>query len=408
MAEASFFLKEPNAKEPTLVYLFYFFNGQRLKVSTGQKIHPKFWNNSSQTAKETRQFPGYAEFNTFLKNLASCVADTHRKLLNDKETPTAERLKAGLNNFLQKVKRDDQDFIGFVENMLATSNKSDTTKKQYKQLISRLKDFGEYSKKRIDFNSIDLDFYSQFTNYLTKEKNYSINTVGSTIKNIKVFMNEAVERGLTKNVHFKSKKFKKLQEPTENIYLSKKEIDIMYELDLSGKPSLERVRDMFIIGCYTGLRFSDLVQIQERNLIDNKTKFKVKTEKTGEVVIIPLHPYVKAILNKYYGILPPDISNQKMNDYLKEVGKLAGLKSHVLITSTKGGKKQSEGFNKFELISTHTARRSFATNAYLEEVPTLSIMKITGHKTEKAFLTYIKMTQEDNANKLILHPFFNN
>jgi integrase len=96
-----------------------------------------------------------------------------------------------------------------------------------------------------------------------------------------------------------------------------------------------------------------------------------------------------------------------MNDYLKELGKLAEIREAVLITSTKGKEQQTIVYEKWQLITTHTARRSFATNAYLQNVPSISIMKITGHKTEKNFLKYIKISQEDNANKLISHPFFN-
>jgi integrase len=407
MPDAKFVLKEPNSKEPTLVYLFFYFNGQTLKYSTGQKIVPKFWNSTSQTAKELRQFPEHAEFNALLKKLKNCIANDYRRLINDGITATPEKLKIGLNEFLQKEKRNNQDFIEFIEELIKTTSKQATTIKQYKLTLKRLVDYREYSKRKIEFNSIDLEFYDKFTNYLTTEKNYGINTIGSTFKNIKVFMNQALERGLTNNVQFKNRKFKKVQEPAENIYLTTTEIDRLYKLDLSNNERLDKVRDLFIIGCYTGLRFSDLIQLRDKNLIDNKTKAKIKTEKTGEVVIIPLHRYIKEILIKHEGVPPTVISNQKMNDYLKELGEKAQIEDHVLITSTKGGKKHSESFKKFELISSHTARRSFATNAYLNGVPTLSIMKITGHKTEMAFLTYIKMSQEDNAKKLSSHPFFN-
>ena len=96
-----------------------------------------------------------------------------------------------------------------------------------------------------------------------------------------------------------------------------------------------------------------------------------------------------------------------MNEYLKDLGKEAKLTDSVEIIWTKGGERQREVLKKHDLITVHTARRSFATNGYLEGVPTISLMKITGHKTEKSFLKYIKISQEDNANKLINHPFFN-
>jgi integrase len=133
---------------------------------------------------------------------------------------------------------------------------------------------------------------------------------------------------------------------------------------------------------------------------------KIRTQKTGETVVTPLKGYVKEIIKKYGGIPPQAISNQKMNNYLKELGQLGEIEEPILISATKGGVRQTETFKKWELITTHTARRSFVTNAYLQNVPTISIMKITGHRTEKSFLKYIKISQEDNANKLVNHPFF--
>jgi integrase len=115
---------------------------------------------------------------------------------------------------------------------------------------------------------------------------------------------------------------------------------------------------------------------------------------------------IKEILRKYSGDLPSIISNQKMNKYLKEIGNRAGLKQTVTISITKGGMRMDRNYKKFELITVHTARRSFATNMFLAGITTISIMKITGHKTEKSFLKYIRISQEDNALKLAEHPFF--
>jgi integrase len=135
---------------------------------------------------------------------------------------------------------------------------------------------------------------------------------------------------------------------------------------------------------------------------------KTTTQKTDINVIIPLKDIVLSIYNKYDGKLPRCVSNQKMNDYLKEIGQLAKISDTVHTSTTKGGMRYDESFKKWELITTHTARRSAATNMYLAGVPTISIMKITGHKTEKAFLKYIRISQEDNALKLIEHPYFRN
>lgn len=134
---------------------------------------------------------------------------------------------------------------------------------------------------------------------------------------------------------------------------------------------------------------------------------QIRTQKTGERVSIPLHKTVRSILAKYNNRLPKAYTNQVMNRYIKDVGSLAGLKEEIETTITRAGKLERIPIKKFDLVSTHTARRSFATNLYLADVPTISIMKITGHKSERSFLQYIRVTQEQNADKLLSHPFFN-
>lgn len=407
MPNVTFVLKEPSHTEPTLVYLIFRYENTRLKYSTGIKIHPDFWNPKDQKARDTRKFPHSSEINTRLANMANCVENEYRRLINDKITPNNDRLKLKLDELLLKKEiKDSKDFLGFIETYIETTNKRANTIKQYNTALKRLIEYKEFTKNSLQFDDIDLNFYEDFTTYLTKHKNYGINTIGTIFKNIKVFMSEAVERGLTNNNQFRSKKFKKTAETSESIYLSISEIDQLYNLDLSNNPRLDRVRDLFIIGCYTGLRFSDLSLIKDENLIDNNTKLKITTQKTDQLVIIPLHRYIKEIIQKYGGVPPTPLSNQKMNEYLKEIGERAGFDSEIILTFTKGGKKVTEAYKKYALITVHTARRSFATNAYLNDVPSISIMKITGHKTEKAFLTYIKISQEDNANKLLNHPFF--
>lgn len=405
MASVTFVLKEPRSLEPTLVYLLFRFNGSKLKYSTGQKITPKFWNPEKQRSKETRQFPEYSEFNTLLGNLETAVNNTYRKLLNDRLTPTPELLRPSLDEVLQKDNGQIKDLINFSEHWVNTTDRKPGTKKQLRQAIRNLREFKQATNRSLHFDSIDLDFYDQFIDFLNR-KNYGKNTIGTLIKNVKVFMNEAVDRKLTTNLQFKNKRFKTVEEPSETIYLSEQEIGRLYELDLSERLRLEKVRDLFIIACYTGLRFSDLVELRNENISRDGCLVRVRTQKTGETVIIPLKGIVKEVLNKYDGVPPQTISNQKMNDYLKELGKLAEINEAILITSTKGGNRSTEVFLKWQLITTHTARRSFATNAYLQNVPTISIMKITGHRTEKSFLKYIKISQEDNAIKLISHPFF--
>ena len=220
-------------------------------------------------------------------------------------------------------------------------------------------------------------------------------------------MNEAVDRGVTKNTEYRNKRFKVIEEQVDKIYLKEDELLKIYQLDLSKHQRLIKVRDLFIVACYTGLRFSDLIQLRPENIVNDGRQFRIKTEKTGEIVQIPIHKYVRQILNAYDYQLPTALSNQKMNDYLKEIGEIAGIDNTIITSLTRGGKTENTISKKYELITTHTARRSFASNAYLSNMPSISIMKITGHKTEKSFLKYIRISQEDNANKLLDHPFFN-
>ena len=161
------------------------------------------------------------------------------------------------------------------------------------------------------------------------------------------------------------------------------------------------MRDLFLIGAYTGLRFSDFTSITADNIRFNT--LHIEQQKTGKPVSIPMHPIVLNIWKKYGGQLPKVISNQKFNDYLKEVCKLAGIDSIEQKSITKGGMRLKKSYKKYELVSSHTARRSFATNLYLSGFPTLSIMQITGHRTETAFMKYIKVTANQHASLLRKH-----
>jgi integrase len=407
MPDAKFVLKEPTSKEPTLIYLLFRFDSQVVKYSTGEKIIPKNWNPTKQRAKESRLLRDSESLNERLDDLAQTVKIAHRDLLNENKQPTVHKLKEALdmsafkNEFAQKI-----TLLKFAQDLKEQSNRKPNTTKQWGQTIRKLHEYRKSTNKEVDFDSIDLDFYNGFVHFLTKQ-GYTKNTIGGFIKNIKVFMNEAIDRNLTKNLEYKNRRFTVLTEQVDKIYLTQTELKIIYEFDLTEFPRLSRVRDLFIVACYTGLRFSDLIQVKPENILNNATQIKIRTEKTSELIVIPLHKYVKEIIKKYDGSLPNVISIQKMNQYLKEIGEKAEINATVKTAITRGGKTENTLHKKYELISSHTARRSFATNAYLMDVPSISIMKITGHKTESSFMKYIRISQEDNANKLVNHPFFN-
>jgi site-specific recombinase XerD len=268
----------------------------------------------------------------------------------------------------------------------------------YKHLIS----FQKVNKKKIDFDTIDVAFYSDYIDYLIHTLKLATNTIGKHIQIIKLIMNEATERGLNTNLSYKSKRFLTTREKADSIYLSAEEIQELEALDLSGNERLDRVRDLFLIGCHTGLRFSDYSILKPEQVRDGF--IETKQVKTGDSVVIPIHTTVEKILKKYSGKLPPSLSNQKTNEYLKEIGKLLpSLQKTTSKIFTKGGVKVTKTYQKWELVSSHIARRSFATNEYLAGMRTLTIMAITGHRSEKSFLRYIKLTPNEHAKLLKSH-----
>ncbi|MBK8920709.1 MAG: site-specific integrase, partial [Saprospirales bacterium] len=304
--------------------------------------------------------------------------------------------------------------FAFIENFIQERTASPKFKegsiKQYRNLFNKLKEFAQSKhKQRLDFRDITPEFWEQYRDFLYAQ-NLAENTVHKQLRILKTILADATEKGATGEVEVyrNTKRLGVKAEPVQKIYLSMAELETLFHLELTGNFRLARVRDLFLIGAFTGLRFSDFTQIRPEhfNVIDGVEVIEIDTEKTGERVVIPVHPYVRAILKRNGGQPPRGISNQKMNNYLKELGELAGFTEPFIITKKIGGEKVTHTFRKFELLSTHTARRSFATNAFKSGVQALSIMKITGHKTEAAFMRYIQITKEENALLLSRNKFF--
>lgn len=407
--KVNFYLKHVGAKEATLISMQIKFPiDQRVVISTGDKIHPEEWDFVKQRAVVNRKAPKNAEVNLWLDKIEGEVKSIFRNLFIDGITPTASNVRAKLMEALSitpvKAPEKKVDFMGFIQEYMEQSkvSKAKETIKSYKTTLNHLNKFCAENKCKLDFNDINIAFYHQFTGHLQEIGN-SKNTISKQIKNLKTFMQEASERGLNTNMDFKSRSFKKVTEEVDKIYLTEEEIDRIYKLDLpTGKA---RVRDLFVIACYTGLRYSDFSEIKPANILHDQ--IHMRTQKTGEKVIIPIAPIVKEILAKYDYKLPTAVSNQKMNQYLKEIGEVAKIDDPIIITRTMGGTKVRTTFMKFQLISAHCARRSMATNAYKRGVPTIGLMKITGHTTEKAFMSYIRISQLENAEVLAKHDFFN-
>lgn len=425
MAKYSYYLKDISSESetPIILNVNWSNNGvkKRLKFYINETVLPKYWQFDKtkadyQRATNTKKIKEHSELNSRLDDIEGTAKDLFRRYVNDqKKQPTAEVLRELLNVELNNTKETPFDFFGFFRKFIEESKTktnshtgrilAGTTIKIYNNTFNHLKEFSRIRKKRIDFDSIDLDFYHDFSEYLTNTKKFATNTIGRVIKVVKTVLNEATERGVNSNLAFRSKRFRVISEKIDNIYLTESELNDLYHLDLSSNQRLEKVRDLFLIGCYTGLRFSDFTQLQPKNI---KGRFiEMETQKTAERIVIPLHPIVEAIFKKYKNQLPPSISNQKMNEYLKELAnnkdKIKSLQVEMPMKSTRGGVTVHTNSKKYELISSHTARRSFATNTYLAGVPPFVIMGVTGHKTEKAFFQYIKITSNEKAKILEMY-----
>lgn len=276
-------------------------------------------------------------------------------------------------------------------------DKSTGSLNNYRAVKIHLEDYQQKKGYKIDFEAITLDFFYSYTTFLKKVTNLSPNTIQKDITLLKLFMGEAVDLGYTNNLQWKHKKFTVEGVETDATYLTDQELMKIYRHDFTGKKKLQQVRDTFLVGAFSGLRHSDFKEITLGNIveIDGDQFIKIITQKTKDLVIIPSNPIIKEIFEKYKG-LPRPISNQKFNDYIKDVCKEVGL--------TETGRLSSDPKKElWETVASHTARRSFATNTYLEGFPTLELMKITGHKTEKSFLKYIKVSKLDSAKRLSAH-----
>lgn len=313
-----------------------------------------------------------------------------------------------------------KDFISKAETRINPKTGKAVTYKmvrEYENTFRLLKEFAVHKGKEPDFKDIDLEFYDNFMSFLQssdcslskKDKatgkkikvKLATNTIGKKIQTLKIFLNDATERGFNTNLKFKSHKFTTITEETDSFHLDINELDKLYKHDFKSDPRLEKVRDLFIVGCWTGLRFSDLSHLTVQSIKDGF--FYVTQQKTGGKVVIPVHPIVNEIIKKYGGKLPPSISNQKFNQYLQEAAKIAGIDAEIHKGITRGGRHISKKYPKHELLSTHCARRSFATNMYESGFPAHSIMAITGHRSELAFLKYLKTTPEKHAKMLMEH-----
>ena len=315
----------------------------------------------------------------------------------------------------------------------STRKITDGTIKSYRGTLEQLRHYQDKRHKIIDFDDVTIDFYEDWRRFFLQktDKNgnphpYSPNTIGRHVRNLKIFLYAAKDMKLTTNTDFESSRFSVDSQDVENVYLTEERVQQMYETDFEDPETIERLirlapdqersvirdqitrrtpkllneaKDIFVVGCLTGQRVSDYKRINDkmyRQLSDGNEYIYLQQEKTDKWIYIPLDIRVRAILQKYGGRLP-HIYDQDLNERIKVIGRILGWRENAGITELHGMMEVPTQKKFYECIKTHTARRTFATNAYKRKISLSSIMVITGHSSEKMLRKYLKLDNEERA-----------
>ena len=355
--------------------------------------------------------------------------EAQKKKEEEKAKKAAEAKRMTLNKYIKM-------YIEQVSNGSRQTeqgrNYAYTTVKAIKQAMKQFELFQKDTHRTYDFKDIDMTFYYDYTAYL-KKKNYSINSVGKCVKELKAILYTAEIEGHHSNNVWKDKKFKGTRVDIDSIYLTREDLDKIMAADLSKfGVGHEQARDIFMVGVWTAQRVSDYNNIKKEDFstltknvmreepdpehpgqmkawIEQKeiTYLNIRQQKTGAKVAIPCNTQLKAILEKYDYQLP-HLEDQVINRYIKEVAEAAGLTELVEIETTKGGTPKKEKIEKYKLIHTHTARRTGATLMYLAGVDLYDIMKVTGHTSPAMLKKYIKADNLKVVEKLTdKYDYFN-
>lgn len=411
MATINYLIK---GEKNTTNILLRFKNGRKcdLTASTDLKVEPKRWSAAKQKVKLTADDTSKDDINNKLSELEKFIFDEFNSDNSKGEFIDKHWLRKKIAKFFNRpvdeTAIDEVFFIPFMETFIKNAptriikgkNKAIAkgTITKYNTTQRKLQEYEKRFKTKLKFTDLDLTFYDRFVNYLSQEQKINLGTIGNYIGTLKTIARDAKLKGLPVHPHIEHPNFFVPKVTADSVYLKDEEINKIFNHDYKGVIRHENTRDLFIIGLRTGLRISDFLRLKNTNIIDGF--IEIETQKTGQIVTIPLHPQVKAILEKHNG-LPRMISDQKFNEYVKEVCEEAGFKQKVegAKINKKTKRKEKGVYPFFELVSSHICRRSFATNLY-GKLDNLTIMGVTGHQTETQFLKYIKITKKEKAEKL--------
>ena len=421
------------------------------RLATNLYLDEKIWNNRNDRVKKKKAMENKLVEFVFLT--VDDIFKTFEDMMSDGVTMTNEKAQSILHECVFRVQKErrrqeeeerrqaelalkkmtlsryiDEFYTDAKEGIRLTEKNtlySKGTLTSIKQAIDHYRAFESKSKKSYDFDDIDMDFYRKYLAFLNSQ-NYALNTIGKNINWLKTFMNTAQTEGYHTNVAFKNKMFKGARMEVDSIYLTKEDLDKIRAVDLTGKSyGYELARDIFMIGVWTAQRISDYNNIKKediqthtiRSIVDKEDPehpgqmvptieteevlvVNITQKKTGNRVAVPCSTELKKILEKYnYDI--PRLADQNVNDNMKKIAEWAGLNEPIRIDYVEGGIKKYEIKKKYELVHTHTARRTGATLMYLSGMDYYDIMKITGHSTLQTLKKYIKADQLEVIDKIV-------
>lgn len=390
----SFYLR--THKEEAYIYLCIYLNNTKIRLSTGHKINATEWNPKKQRLRETRTNPKAKLINAHLDKIALEAEQHYLRLRLHYGRVTATQLKEAITG--QAAPTTFIEYYNHIQQRLIRQWGYNHAK-AYRTCYRKMVEYTRATGRHITWADINKSFQADYTAWL-EEQGYSANYIGLHISKLKAIMQRAYNDKIHTSTDYRQ--LSRQRERVYNIYLTPEEITIIKQATIPA--TLHRARDLFIIGCWTGLRMGDWGRLSAGNI--GGDTIRIKTGKTGTWVSIPLHPYVRDIISRHNGF-PPPLSNQYINRQIKEIAKLAGLSGPVTISRTQGGRKTDMIKEKWQLVSTHTARRSFATNLYRAGIPATVIMRITGHRRLDTFLSYIGLDETDGLQLLQHSELFN-
>lgn len=367
------------------INLEHHIDGYRFKKSTGIRVDADKWDPKKHRATSNLvKYKGKcvnAELDICLARLNVAINEITTKGGN---ISTLYELWDEMMTGNRTIKVVGNLFMPYFKNYYETLKAEErSTALSYQTTYRRLGSF--FGTKTPRFSDIDMKFYKEFGKWMEATGNLSVNSINGQWKNIKHIMRVSMEDNLHSSTTFE--KFKRTQEESDNIALTKEEVKKIVNAILDEK--LDKVRDWFLIQCYTGVAYVDICKVNYSNISGKVLTFR--REKTDTKCNVPVHPKVSMILAKYDGELPQIISNQKYNKYLKEMAVAAKITGQFSSRITKGGKTVNSKRDRAQEVCSHTGRRTFATQLVLEGVPVYLIMNMTGHTKLDSFDSYIKL-----------------